>query len=116
MATPGTSHVDPAFIGVFGETLEMLRTVALTKTGQPFVLSGSGTLGIADSSGEWARVMHDYQQPFALLETRRHLPGWDLVVSNLMESGDSALIINTGYFGDRFGEWYEVSVVIFLVH
>ncbi len=31
MATPATSHVDPSFIQQFGESLEMLRRVVLTK-------------------------------------------------------------------------------------
>lgn len=74
MSTPGTSHVDPAFIQVFGSCLEMLRKVVLTSSGQPFILSGSGTLG------------------------------WDTLICNLMEPGDEALIVNTGYFGDRFGD------------
>jgi alanine-glyoxylate transaminase/serine-glyoxylate transaminase/serine-pyruvate transaminase len=77
MATPATSHVDPLFIPVFGESIELLRTVLLTKSAQPFVVSGSGTLG------------------------------WDMMV-NLIEKGDNALVCNTGYFGDRFGECLQV--------
>ncbi|KAI3632749.1 hypothetical protein MIR68_008824 [Amoeboaphelidium protococcarum] len=77
MATYGTSHVAPNFIDMFGESLEMLRQVVFTKTGQPFILSGSGTLG------------------------------WDSAVCNLMEAGDEALVINTGYFGDSFGDCLE---------
>ncbi|KAF7730303.1 hypothetical protein EC973_002547 [Apophysomyces ossiformis] len=45
MGTPATSHVDPVFIDTFGETIELIRQVVLTETGQPIVLSGSGTLG-----------------------------------------------------------------------
>ncbi|KAI8975686.1 pyridoxal phosphate-dependent transferase [Mycotypha africana] len=45
MATPATSHVDPNFVPVFGETLEMVRKVVISETAQPFVVSGSGTLG-----------------------------------------------------------------------
>lgn len=74
MATPGTSHVDPQFINMFGESLEMLRKVVLTTSAQPFILSGSGTLG------------------------------WDSVLCNLMEPGEEVLVVNTGYFGDRFAE------------
>ena len=78
MATPGTSHVDPDFINKFGESIEMLRQVVLTKDGQPFILSGSGTLG------------------------------WDSVISNLLEPSDTMLQVNTGYFGDHFGHCAEV--------
>jgi alanine-glyoxylate transaminase / serine-glyoxylate transaminase / serine-pyruvate transaminase len=77
MATKGTSHVDPQFINTFGESLELLRKVFLTRDAQPFIVAGSGTLG------------------------------WDMAVCNLMEPGDEALIINTGYFGDHFGKCVE---------
>lgn len=45
MGTPAVSHVDPKFIGAFGETLEMVRKVVMSETAQPFVVAGSGTLG-----------------------------------------------------------------------
>ncbi|KAI9308220.1 pyridoxal phosphate-dependent transferase [Cunninghamella echinulata] len=45
MATPATSHVDPLFVPVFGETIEMVREVVQSKVAQPFITSGSGTLG-----------------------------------------------------------------------
>lgn len=76
MSTLATSHVSPAFIPVFGESIQLLRKVFLTEKGQPFVVSGSGTLG------------------------------WDMVSSNLVEPGEDALVLNTGYFGDSFSEWY----------
>lgn len=41
---------------------------------QPFVISGSGTLG------------------------------WDLVAANLLEAGENALVLSTGYFGDGFAD------------
>ena len=37
MAKPTESHVAPSFIEVFGRTLEGLRQVFLSETGQPFV-------------------------------------------------------------------------------
>jgi alanine-glyoxylate transaminase/serine-glyoxylate transaminase/serine-pyruvate transaminase len=77
MSTPATSHVAPTFINVFGETIEMMRRIVLTKDGQPFIVSGSGTLG------------------------------WDMTAANLIEAGDRVLVINTGYFGDSFGECLE---------
>ena len=74
MSTPATSHVSTDFIPVFGESIELLRKVLLTENGQPFVVSGSGTLG------------------------------WDMMC-NLFEAGDNVLVLNTGYFGDKLGEW-----------
>jgi alanine-glyoxylate transaminase / serine-glyoxylate transaminase / serine-pyruvate transaminase len=44
---------------------------------QPFVISGSGTLG------------------------------WDLVAANLAEPGDEALVLHTGYFADSFADCLE---------
>ncbi len=75
MSKKAMSHVSPAFIPVFGESIELLRKVFFTKKGQPFVVSGSGTLG------------------------------WDMVSSNLVEPGEDALVLNSGYFGDSFAEW-----------
>lgn len=34
--------------------------------------------------------------------------GWDLVAANLIEQGDKALVINSGYFGDEFGDCLSV--------
>jgi alanine-glyoxylate transaminase/serine-glyoxylate transaminase/serine-pyruvate transaminase len=73
------SHVSPAFVATFGETLSMLRKLFQTtdQSSQPFVLSGSGTLG------------------------------WDVVAANLSEPGDNALVLHTGYFGDSFADCLE---------
>ena len=78
MSTTATSHVDPNFINSFGNALELMRKVWLAPTGQPFILSGSGTLC------------------------------WDIVGANLLQKGDSCLVVNTGVFGDWFGESLEV--------
>ena len=83
LGAPTTSHVDPAFIEAFGQSLEDLQEVFGCKDGQSFILAGSGTLGM------------------------------DSAVVNLVEAGDNALVINTGYFGDRMGnilERYGVDV------
>ncbi|KAI8883163.1 PLP-dependent transferase, partial [Backusella circina FSU 941] len=45
MSTPATSHVDPNFVPIYGEVIEMVRKVLLSETAQPFVVSGSCTLG-----------------------------------------------------------------------
>ena len=54
----------------------MLRKLFQTAdpASQPYVISGSGTLG------------------------------WDLVAANLVEAGESALVLNTGYFSDGFAD------------
>ncbi|POY75278.1 hypothetical protein BMF94_1648 [Rhodotorula taiwanensis] len=76
-AHPSMSHVSPAFAPVFGDCLRYLRKVLYTEKGQPFIIAGSGTLG------------------------------WDLVAANLLEAGQKALVLNTGYFGDAFADCLE---------
>jgi len=62
------------FVNLFGETLTMLRKLFQTTNpaSQPFVISGSGTLG------------------------------WDQVASNVIEPGEKVLVLHSGYFGDSF--------------
>ena len=57
----------------------MLRKLFQTTdpSSQPFVISGSGTLG------------------------------WDLVAANLVEPGDEVLVLHTGYFADSFADCFE---------
>lgn len=77
MGAPTTSHLAPEFIEAFGQALEKMRQVFRCTDGQPFVLAGTGTLAM-DTAG-----------------------------ANLIEAGDKALVVNTGYFGDRFGMLLE---------
>jgi len=77
MGASTTSHLASSFVEAFGEAIERLREVFLCPDGQPFVLAGSGTLAM-DSAG-----------------------------ANLVEAGDKALVVNTGYFSDRFGAILE---------
>ena len=72
MGMPTGSHIAPNFIDAFGQALERLRQVFLCPSGQPFVVAGSGSLAM------------------------------DMAAANLIEPGDKALVVNTGYFGDRF--------------
>jgi alanine-glyoxylate transaminase/serine-glyoxylate transaminase/serine-pyruvate transaminase len=72
MGMPTASHVAPNFVEAFGQALERLREVFLCPSGQPFVVAGSGSLAM------------------------------DMAAANLIEPGDKALVVNTGYFGDRF--------------
>ena len=77
MGMATTSHIAPNFIEAFGQALERMRDVFLCPQGQPFVLAGSGTLAM------------------------------DIAAANLVEPGDLALVVNTGYFGDRFAASLE---------
>ncbi|KAJ1957855.1 hypothetical protein EC988_000620 [Linderina pennispora] len=76
-STPATAHTDPHFVNVFGETIGLLREVVGTKTAQPFVIAGSGTLG------------------------------WDQTAANLLEAGDNALVLSNGYFGEGLADCLE---------
>ncbi|OJJ38643.1 hypothetical protein ASPWEDRAFT_57320 [Aspergillus wentii DTO 134E9] len=73
------SHVAPGFVKVFGETLTLVRKLfqSTNPAAQPFIISGSGTLG------------------------------WDIVASNLLERGENALVLHTGYFADSFATCLE---------
>ncbi|RGP59951.1 alanine-glyoxylate transaminase r-3-amino-2-methylpropionate-pyruvate transaminase [Fusarium longipes] len=70
------SHVGPGFVNTFGETLSLTRKLfqSTDPSAQPYVISGSGTLG------------------------------WDIVAANLVEAGEDALVLSTGYFGDGFAD------------
>ncbi|KAJ4498900.1 pyridoxal phosphate-dependent transferase [Lentinula lateritia] len=76
-AHPSMSHVSPDFIPVLGDCIRMTRTVVDTAKGQPFLIAGSGTLG------------------------------WDQIAANLVEPGENALVLHSGYFGDSFAECLE---------
>ncbi|EYE92494.1 alanine--glyoxylate transaminase [Aspergillus ruber CBS 135680] len=73
------SHTAPGFVKTFGETLTLVRKLfqSSNPAAQPFVVSGSGTLG------------------------------WDMVASNLIERGENALVLHTGYFADSFAACLE---------
>lgn len=74
------SHVGPGFVSTFGDVLASLRKLLQTTdaASQPFVISGSGTLG------------------------------WDIVASNLVEAGEDVLVLSSGYFSDGFADCLKV--------
>lgn len=74
MAIPTPSHVAPNFIDVFSNSLKLMRTVWQAPHGQPFIVAGTGTLAM------------------------------DMAAANLIEKGDRALVISTGYFGRRYAD------------
>jgi alanine-glyoxylate transaminase/serine-glyoxylate transaminase/serine-pyruvate transaminase len=77
MGMATASHIAPNFVEVFGQALERMRDVWLCPSGQPFVIAGSGTLAM------------------------------DIAAANLVEPGDRVLVVNTGYFGDRYAAILE---------
>ncbi len=77
MGEPTTSHLAPVFIEAFGQALQDLRRVFDSPSGQPLVLAGSGTLAM------------------------------DCAGANLVEAGDQTLVVDTGYFSERFGQILE---------
>ena len=68
-------HLAPDVIEAFGASLRMMRRVWLAApSSQPFVVAGSGTTAM------------------------------EMAVGNLIEPGDAAVVVNTGYFSDRMVE------------
>lgn len=77
MGAPTTSHLAPHFIEAFGQALERMRQVWQSVDGQPFILAGTGTLAM------------------------------DCAGANLIEPGDRALVVDTGYFSQRYATLLE---------
>jgi alanine-glyoxylate transaminase/serine-glyoxylate transaminase/serine-pyruvate transaminase len=71
LAQPQRGHMDGAFAKAFGRTLGRAREVFLAPSAQPFVIAGSGTLAM------------------------------EIATANLIDPGERAIVVNTGYFGDR---------------
>lgn len=72
---PPPGHVSPRLIEAFGSSLERMRRVWQADGGsQPFLLAGSGTLAM------------------------------EAAAANLIEPGDRALVVSTGFFSERMVE------------
>jgi len=74
MSVPTPAHVSAGFIESFGHSLDMMRDVWKCPSGQAFIVAGTGTLAM------------------------------DIAGANLIEPGDNALVVSTGYFGERFAD------------
>ena len=74
LGAPTTSHVAPGLRRGVRAGAGAHAPGLPLPDGQPFVVAGSGTLAM------------------------------ELAGANLIEPGDRALVVNTGYFGDRFGD------------
>ncbi len=78
LSEPQRGHLDPVFVASYGRALKRLRDVFLAPAGQPFIVSGSGTLAM------------------------------EMAAANLVQPGDRALVVNSGYFSDRLGQMLEL--------
>ncbi len=74
-SVPPPSHTSPRLIEAFATCIERMRQVwQADAASQPFIVAGSGTLAM------------------------------EMAAANLIEPGDRALVVNTGYFSDRMAE------------
>ncbi|MCW3979442.1 MAG: aminotransferase class V-fold PLP-dependent enzyme, partial [Candidatus Bathyarchaeota archaeon] len=76
LAKPVLSHVSKEFVDGFAEALELQKELFVTE-GTPFMLSGSGTLGM------------------------------EAAIANLIEKGDKVLCVENGFFGEKWEEIVE---------
>jgi aspartate aminotransferase-like enzyme len=76
LAKPILSHVSNEFVEGYAEALALQKKLFGTE-GTPFLLAGSGTLGM------------------------------EAAISNLMEKGDKVLCVENGYFGEKWEEIVE---------
>ncbi|SCV70336.1 BQ2448_1730 [Microbotryum intermedium] len=120
-AHPSMSHVSPAFAPSFAYCIKALRKVLYAPTAQPFIIAGSGTLGCyialralralralpsSLAGPPLVRALTSLTPHFLLLSSSL----WgdrDLVAANLIEAGQNALVLNSGYFGDSFADCLE---------
>eukprot|EP01083_Nonionella_stella_P030796 84346_1 len=72
------SHVAPQFLEIFSASLALFRGLLKTKAAQPFIISGSGSLG------------------------------WEFIAANFVQRGDTALVLHHGYFADSFKDCLEI--------
>lgn len=74
-AGPPPGHTAPSTIESFGRAIEQMRSVwCAGPDAQPFVVAGSGTLAM------------------------------EMAATNLLDPGQKAVVVNTGYFSDRMAE------------
>jgi aspartate aminotransferase-like enzyme len=76
LAKPVLSHVSNEFVDGYAEALALQKKLFATE-GTPFLLAGSGTLGM------------------------------EAAIANLMEKGDKVLCVENGYFGEKWEEIVE---------
>lgn len=78
LARPQVGHSSPQFIEAMKDLLQLTRFIFKTKTGHPFVITGSGSVAM------------------------------EAVVVSLVEPGDRVLALETGAFGKRFSLMLDI--------
>src|SRR5438105_12298018 len=73
-ARPSLAHTEAEFGAIMGRALRNLKPIFMCESGQPFILAGSGTLAM------------------------------EFVISNFVEAGERVVVVDTGWFAQRFGE------------
>ncbi len=77
LSQPTISHVSPVFVGEFKEALSNLKKIVFSEQGEPFVVSGAGTLAM------------------------------EMALLNTIAQGEKALVLSQGYFGMRMAQILE---------
>jgi alanine-glyoxylate transaminase/serine-glyoxylate transaminase/serine-pyruvate transaminase len=77
LARPQLGHMDPEVTAAFGRVLARAREIFQAPGAQPFVIAGSGTLAM------------------------------EIAVANVVDPGERAVVVNTGFFSDRLGAILE---------
>lgn len=77
LSRPTVSHVAPVFLKEFRDCLQNLAQIVRTDSGQPFLVSGAGTLGM------------------------------EMALVNLLGRDRRLLVVSQGFFGDRFAQLAE---------
>jgi len=74
LAKPTVSHVGPDMVHDFKEACENLKKIVFCENGQPFIISGAGTLSM------------------------------EMAILNTAGPGDRVLVLSQGYFGQRMAQ------------
>jgi alanine-glyoxylate transaminase/serine-glyoxylate transaminase/serine-pyruvate transaminase len=77
LAAPTVSHTSPELAADMSAALENLKKIVFTKSGEPFVLAGAGTLSM------------------------------EIALLNVASKSDRILVLSQGYFGERMGQICE---------
>lgn len=77
LAEPTVSHLFPAFVTAYRQTLDNFRALMRSASAQPVIVGGGGTLAM------------------------------EMAVINILAPGEKLLILSQGYFGDRFSALAE---------
>ncbi len=71
LSTPTISHISPDFVFEFKKALNNLRKIVFSSRGEPFIISGAGTLSM------------------------------EMALINMVKEGEKILVVSQGFFGER---------------